>query len=119
MAVTMKVSLASRDELADLHEWLRGQSGISLNAMPNSRKPNAQGVWEFLSVVFEAGGSAVAAIKAIQLWIEARVTTIDVTIGDAKFRVRTKEAAQVLPQVAAIAEKMLDQQTSERDDPAL
>ncbi len=100
MAVRLKLYVEDADEFQDLSAWMTGHTGVSVDAVAGRARPNAQGtVWDFLSVTCEAGGPVVVAVRALQLWIQARVTTVEVVVGDRRIKVRSRDAATVLPQV--------------------
>jgi Effector Associated Constant Component 1 len=115
----MRVYLDDGNELQELREWMGGHSGIRVEAVPRPAEPHAQGsVWDFLSVLCEAGGPVAAAVRALQLWIESRVTVVEIVVGEKRFTVRTTDAATVLPQVERAAANMLEPGESHRDDPS-
>lgn len=119
MAAQMKIYLEDADEVQDLQEWMTGQPGIAVEAVLRPAVLHAQGsMWDFLSVLCEAGGPLVAAVRALQLWIESRVTVVKVVVGEMSFTVRTKDAATVLPQVVETASKMLESGEARRDERA-
>ena len=117
MFTQMKIYLEEADELNDLRDWMSGHSGIVVEMVPCPAAPNAQGsVWDFLSVLCASAGPVVAAVRALQLWIESRVTVIEISVGDERFVVRTTDAATVLPQVEKIATKMLESGDARTDE---
>ncbi|MFF4889806.1 effector-associated constant component EACC1 [Micromonospora chersina] len=113
----MKIYPGSRADLQDLHEWMSGLSGVEVQVVAKPEEPNAQGtVWDFLAILCGAGGPAVAAVRALHLWIESRITTLDVVVGDSRFTVRTADAALVLPQVAKTITDSLEAREESRAD---
>jgi Effector Associated Constant Component 1 len=105
MMVELKLRLADQEELEDLTQWLGGLSGIHVQTVERPAQPNSQSgtMWDFLAVVCEAGGPAVAAVRALQLWIEARTTTVEVELDGRRIVVTSTDAAAVLPAVAQAA----------------
>ncbi len=119
MAAQMKIYLDDGEELLDLREWMAGHSGIVVEAVARPSVPNAQGsVWDFLSVLCASAGPVAAAVRALQLWIESRITVVEIVIGEKRFTARTKDAATVLPQVVEAATKMLESGDADHDGPA-
>jgi hypothetical protein len=107
MTVEFRIYLSDNGLLEDLREWMGDHSGVELKAVAHPSKPNSQGsVWEFLAVVCAAGGPIVAAVRALQLWIEARVTVIEIEVGDRRITVTSHDAKTVLPQVVAAAQAL-------------
>jgi hypothetical protein len=101
MTVEFRAYLGGNGELEDLREWMSGLEGVAAKAVPRPAAPNSQGsVWDFLSVACGTGGPVVAALRALQLWIDARVTVIHIEVGDSRFAVRSQDPA-VLAQVAS------------------
>jgi Effector Associated Constant Component 1 len=99
VTVQLTIGTASRDEVADLREWMTG-TGANVQTTSRVAAPNAQGsVWDLLTVACEAGGPVVGAVRALQLWIESRVTSVEIVVGDRRFTVTTQDAATVLPEV--------------------
>lgn len=100
--IEFSVRLDDGGQLADLSEWLSGHRGVDVEVMAGEPPAaNAQGsMWDFLSVTCAAGGPAVAALRALQLWIESRVTVVNLTIDGRQITVRTQDAATVLPEIA-------------------
>lgn len=104
MTVDLRVHLSDSGQLDDLEKWLGGLSGVAVRTVLRPPEPNSQGtVWDFLSVACAAGGPVVAAVRALQLWIEARVTVVEVQVGDRRFKVRSQDARSVLPQIIEAA----------------
>ena len=121
MAVELKIYLVDAQEFADLEEWMRGHPGVAVTAVARPGAGNAQGsVWDFLSIACATGGPVALAVRALQLWIESRITTVQIAIGDDKsmITVKTRDAATVLPQVEKIATKIALAGDTRRDDPA-
>lgn len=119
MEAQLKIYLDDSAELEDLREWMSGHVGVVVEAVRRSSGPTAQGsVWDFLSVACETGGPVAAAVRALQLWIESRVTTVQIAIGENKVTVRTKDAAAVLPQVEKMAVGILESGTDQQDETA-
>jgi hypothetical protein len=102
--VELRVHLSDSGQLDDLRKWMGGSAGVAVRSVPHPPEPNSQGtVWDFLSVLCAAGGPVVAAVRALQLWIEARVTVVEVEVGERRFKVRSQDARSVLPQIIAAA----------------
>ena len=101
MVVELRLRLENQAEFEDLTEWLSGLSGIRTERVERPAQPNSQSgsVWDFLSVFCAAGGPAVAAVRALQLWIEARTTTVEVELDGRRIAVKSADAAAVLPAV--------------------
>lgn len=104
MTVELRVHLADGGQLADLREWMGGHPGVDVRAVGRKPDRNSQGTaWDFLSVACAAGGPLVAAVRALQLWIEAQVTEIEVEVGGRRIKVTGRTAGTVLPQVVEAA----------------
>lgn len=104
MTVELRVHLTDGGQLADLREWMGGHQGVGVRAVAKPPDPNSQGTaWDFLSVACAAGGPLVAAVRALQLWIEAHVTEIEVEVGGRRIKVTSRTAEAVLPQVIEAA----------------
>lgn len=59
-----------------------------MTAVARPAGANSQGgVWDFLSLACATGGPLAAAVRALQMWVEARVTTIEVEAGGRRFTV--------------------------------
>lgn len=107
MTVELRVYLRDNGQLEDLRDWMCGPSGVTVQAVPRPPEPNSQGtVWDFLSVLCAAGGPVVAAVRALQLWIEARVTVIEIEVREQRIKVTSQDARTVLPQVIAAAQAL-------------
>ena len=108
MDVELRLYLQDRAELDDLHEWLTGLSGVAVHAMTRPAQPNAQSgdLWDFLSVVCGAGGPVVAALRALQMWIEARTTSVEVVVGDKRIAVKGPDATAALAAVSETLEAL-------------
>lgn len=117
MAVELRVFVQDRAEAGDLREWMSGLPGVVVRAVAVPADPLSQGVWDFLSVACEAGGPVVAAVRALQLWIEARITVVEVAVGDRRITVRTADASTVLPEVTKAA-AALESAGESRDEPS-
>ncbi|MFI6465542.1 hypothetical protein [Streptomyces sp. NPDC050528] len=105
-------------QLNSLRDWMAGHPGVRVDAVERPSEPNSQGtVWDFLSVVCAAGGPIVAAVSALQIWIGAQTTEIEVEVGDRRFKVRGRNAEVVLRQVMEAA-KSLEPSAEAPDDPA-
>lgn len=101
MVVGFRVHLDDNGELEDLREWMSELEGVSVQAVARSAASNSQGsVWDFLSVTCGAGGPVVAALRALQLWIDARTTVILIEVEGSRFEVRSQDPA-VLAEVAS------------------
>lgn len=119
MAAQLKIYLDDIHDFPDLQEWMSGHAGVTVKPVLRPAEANAQGsVWDFLSIACEAGGPVVVAVRALQLWIESRVTTVQIAIGENKITVRTKDAATVLPQIEKMAAKMVEPGEAQQGDPA-
>ncbi|MEV6008142.1 hypothetical protein AB0M29_15140 [Streptomyces sp. NPDC051976] len=104
MTVELRVHLTDGGQLADLREWMGGHPGVAVRAVGRKPDRNSQGTaWDFLSVACAAGGPLVAAVRALQLWIEAQVTEIEVEVGGRRIKVTGRTAGTVLPQVIEAA----------------
>lgn len=111
MSINILVQPVRRGETADLREWLSGIDRVAVSAVSSGADslPRTQGsVLDLLTVVCASGGPAVAALKAIEIWLKARVTQVDITVGDNTYRVSStdpsttfKEMADVLKQIEA------------------
>jgi hypothetical protein len=119
VSVQLRIHLDDATEFEDLREWMGGHDGVIVDTVRRPPGATAQGsVWDFLSVACETGGPVVAAVRALQLWIESRVTAVQVAIGDKTFTVRTTDAAMVLPRVEEMAVRMLESETPRHDEDA-
>lgn len=115
MTVELRIRPSDAGQFEDLREWMRGNHGVTVRAVARAPEPNSQGtVWDFLSVGCAAGGPIVAAVRALQLWMEARVTVVEIEVGDRRIKVTTPTAAAVLPQVIDAA-KALESELKEPD----
>jgi hypothetical protein len=116
LTLQMKISIDDREGLKDLSEWMKGTVGVHIEPVVRPAELNAQGsAWDFLSVLCESGGPAVAAVRALQLWIEARVTVVNLAIGEKKFTVRTQDAATILPEVVKALQALESGDTGHAD----
>ncbi|MFE7118444.1 hypothetical protein ACFU99_23815 [Streptomyces sp. NPDC057654] len=107
MSVELRVYVNDGGELEDLREWMGGHPGVAVRPVARAPERNSQGtVWDFLAVVCATGGPVVAAVRALQLWIEAQVTAIEVEAGDRRIKVTSRNAGAVLPQVLAAAQAL-------------
>jgi hypothetical protein len=119
VAVELRIYLGDLVELGDLREWMTWSPGVVLRTVPGPADPQAQGGgWEFLCVLCAAGGPAVAALGALQLWIEAHVTVVEFEVGDIRFKVRSaKDAPAVFSQAIETA-KVLELGSDRNDGSA-
>ncbi len=107
MTVEFRIYLEDSGQLANLSEWLGGNPEFTVRPVARPAEPNSQGsVWDFLSVLCAAGGPAVAAVRALQLWIEARVTVVHVEIDGRRITVRSRDAKTIMPDVIATVEAL-------------
>jgi len=119
VAAQMKIYLDDGEELQNLREWMSGHSGIVVEAVGRPSEPTAQGsLWDFLSILCASAGPLAAAVRALQLWIESRITVVVIEIEGKRFTARTKDAATVLPQVLEAATKLLESEEAGHDGPA-
>jgi len=96
-----------RRDVEELREWLGDIEGVTVTATSSTTSPTSQGtVWDLLSVVCGTGGPAVAALKALEIWLKARVTEVEVQIGAAKFKVTSPHAAEHLEGVARVLKQL-------------
>jgi hypothetical protein len=118
MTVELRVFLRNGGQLDSLREWMGGHQGIDVQAVERPRERNSQGtVWDFLAVACAAGGPLVAAVHALQLWIGAQTTDIELEVGDRRFKVTGRNAQAVLQEVIETA-KSLEATPEAPDDPA-
>lgn len=118
MTAVFWIHLGDNEQFEDLREWMGGHQGVVVDAVAHPSDPRSQGsVWDFLSVTCATGGPLVTALRALQLWIEARVTVIEVVVGDNKFVVRSQDAGAALSEVTA-AIRALESAPGELDEPA-
>jgi membrane-associated two-gene conflict system component 1 (EACC1) len=118
MTVELRVHLTDSGQLDDLGKWLDGPAGVVVRTVSRPPEPNSQGtVWDFLSVVCAAGGPVVAAVRALQLWIEARVTVVEIKVGDRHFTVRSQDARAVLQEIIDVA-RALESAPEMPDEPS-
>ncbi|MFI6686650.1 hypothetical protein [Streptomyces sp. NPDC050485] len=117
MTVELRVSVDGGGQLEDLREWMGGLQGVEVRAVPRPPEPNSQGstVWDFLSLACATGGPLVAGVRALQMWIEARVTVVTVEVGDRRFTLTGTNARTLLPQVAEAARALEAGGTAPRD----
>ncbi|MEU7043376.1 hypothetical protein AB0A77_20240 [Streptomyces varsoviensis] len=107
MTVELRVRVNDGGRLEDLREWMGGHPGVTVRPVARAPERNSQGtVWDFLAVVCATGGPVVAAVRALQIWIEAQVTEIEVEVGDRRVKVTSRTAGAVLPQVLAAAQAL-------------
>lgn len=104
MNTPLSIRVEDGEQLADLETWFGGHTGIYVARVNGKSAPNAQGsVWDFLTVVCGSGGALTAAVRALQLWIEARVTVVHITAGGKTFTVHTSDVRTMMPVVEAAA----------------
>jgi hypothetical protein len=116
MTVELRAHLTDRGQLDDLGKWL-DRPGVAVRTVSRPAEPNGQGtVWDFLSVACAAGGPVVAAVRALQLWIEARVTVVEIEVGDRRFKVRSQDARAVLQEVIEAARALEAEPEPEKPD---
>jgi Effector Associated Constant Component 1 len=103
----IELAISDPSQLSPLREWLRGQPGVEVSAVPGRHGPGELGVVDVLSML---GGSSVlvAAIKTLPDFIRSRRRTvrIETTINGHPF---VLDAANVDEEVAKILEKLLDE----------
>lgn len=113
MSVGFRVYLHDHAEFEDFREWMAGLRGVTVEGVARPAAVNSQGsVWDFLSVACAAGGPVVAALRAVQLWIDARVTVIHIEVGGTRFEVRSQDPAvlaEVMTAVRALEPALRDQ----------
>jgi hypothetical protein len=113
----LKIRVEDGEQFADLQAWMGGHEGVRVTPVPRASGPNAQGsAWDFLEVACGTGGALTAAVRALQLWIESRVTVIDITVGEQTFKVRTSDAKVVLQMVEEAARTLGAERSSGRGD---
>jgi hypothetical protein len=99
--VEFVVRPAQRSDVEDLRQWMDGVAGVTVALASSGSTPTSQGtVWDLLSVVCGTGGPAVAGLKALEMWLKARVTEVDVQVGDKKITVKSLDTTQALQDVA-------------------
>ena len=104
MTIELRITLRDAGQLSDLQEWLGEVRGVSVRPVERPAEGNSQGsAWDFLSVACETGGPVVVALRALQMWLEARVTTIEVKVGESVFTVRSSDAGSMLPKIEQAA----------------
>ncbi|MEW2519907.1 effector-associated constant component EACC1 [Actinacidiphila alni] len=118
MAVELRFRVDEGDQLKDLNEWMGGHQGVEVRPVARAAGRNSQGpeVWEFLTLTCATGGPLVAGVRAFQVWIEARVTVVEVEVGDRRFTVTGMNAKALLPEVVAAARALEAGETP--DEPA-
>jgi hypothetical protein len=100
MNIELRISFSDADEFGDLQEWLKGIDEVKATPASRPVESNSQGsALDFLTVAFETGGPVVVALQALKMWLEARVTTIQVKVGESVFTVRSSDAAAMLPKI--------------------
>jgi hypothetical protein len=72
------------------------------------RHRNAE-MWEFLSVLCGTGGAVSVAIGTLGQWIATRVTTIRIRVDGAEFVIESRNADEILPQVAEALKESIRQ----------
>ncbi|MET9971500.1 hypothetical protein ABZZ80_37760 [Streptomyces sp. NPDC006356] len=118
MTVELRVFLSGSEQLESLREWMAGHQGVAVEAVARPAAPNSQGtVWDFLAVACAAGGPLVVAVHALQVWIGAQTTDIEIEVGDRRFKVTGRNAPAVLREVIETA-KSLEATPEAPDDPA-
>ena len=119
LAAQAKIFLSGGEELEDLREWMSGHPGVVVHAVPHAPTPNAQGSgWDFLSVLFAEGGAVAAGVKALQLWITSRITTVKAEVGEAKFEITGRTALEDIPKLADALISALESGKTHRVDSA-
>ena len=119
MALTFEIHLDDDGDLEDLRNWMDGTGPSELRLVPRAAQAGAQGsAWEFLSVLCAAAGPLTAAMRALQLWIESRVTVAKVVIGQRSVAIRSTNAAEVIPQLEKTALALLEADEARTDDTA-
>ncbi|MGI5455036.1 effector-associated constant component EACC1 [Streptomyces sp. CA-249302] len=120
MTVELRVYVNGVGRLDGLRDWMGGHPGVEVDVVEPPPERNSQGtVWDFLSVVCAAGGPIVAAVSALQLWIGAQTTEIEVEVGGKRFRVNGRNAEVKLREVMEAARALETPAPAEApDDPA-
>jgi hypothetical protein len=104
VAIELRITSDDAGELTDLQEWLGDINGVSAVPVERRAESNSQGEgWDFLRVLCETGGPVVAALGALRMWLEARITTIELTVADKTFKLRSSDPASLLPQIEQAA----------------
>ncbi|WP_051450899.1 effector-associated constant component EACC1 [Actinospica robiniae] len=104
MTTELRVSFNDAGQMSDLQEWLSKIKGVHATPVARPAEGNSQGTaWDFLSVACETSGPVVVALRALQKWLEARVTTIEVRVGSSVFKVHSADAADLLPKIEQAA----------------
>jgi hypothetical protein len=68
-----------------MHDWLTGLSSTTVTPVPKEARAGEQGTaWDVLTVACQTGGAATVAVQALKTWLESRVTTIRVKLGEAE-----------------------------------
>jgi len=108
VSVLLQVQVVDGARIDDLQRWMEGlHPDIALKQVSRVSGANAQGtVWDFLEVACASGGAVTAAVRALQLWIESRVTSVEIVVGESKFTVKTADARVALPSVEAAAKAL-------------
>ncbi|MCI3276591.1 hypothetical protein [Streptomyces cylindrosporus] len=118
MTVELRVYVNGVGQLDGLREWMGGHAGVEVTVVEPPPERNSQGtVWDFLSVVCAAGGPIVAAVTALQLWIGAQTTEIEVEVDGRRIRVNGRNAEAKLREVMEVA-RALEAPAEAPDDPA-
>ena len=100
MDVRLAVQVEDDAEFDSLQQWMSGLSGVTVAAVPSKPRACEQGsAWDFLSVACETGGAVTVAVSALKTWIESRVTTIRVKVGDADITVKSIDSDKAMSRV--------------------
>ena len=95
--------------------------GVEVKAVGGTRGPTARARHgTSFGLACATGGPLAAAVRALQMWVEARVTTIEVEAGGRRFTVTGATAREVLPEVVAAVRALeeLDPPAAGGTDPA-
>ncbi|KUO01917.1 hypothetical protein AQJ67_22200 [Streptomyces caeruleatus] len=99
--------LSGSEQLESLREWMDGHKDVEVRPVAQPAAPNSQGtVWDFLAVACAAGGPLVVAVHALQVWIGAQTTDIEIEVGDRRFKVTGRNAQAVLKDVIETAKSL-------------
>jgi hypothetical protein len=100
MGVRLAIQVEDDTEFDSLQDWLTGLSGADVTAVPKQHRAGQQGTaWDVLTVACETGGAATVAVQALKTWLESRVTTIRVKIGESDIEVKSTDSEQAMSQV--------------------
>lgn len=109
MTVEIKVVPADPGDFHRLAAWLSELADVEVTHVERPPAPNAQGtVWDFLSVAVSSGGGAAAVMRALQVWIESRITKVTIEYPGGRIEAEGPHPGDELAKASATVVKMLE-----------